>query len=675
MLKLGPRPGQVLRRPLSRVTLEVEQLEDIIAPTTGLVSYPDAYSVALNTPLNVSTSGLGVLANDYMASGNGTASIAMQPQNGTVQLNQDGTFLYTPDQDYSGVDSFDYLLTSGTNTTIGTAYIGVGDHDPFAVGDTFNSVDHTGTNPVITSTQSVMANDLLENPTTATATLTSTPTHGTLNWNIDGTFTYTPNPWFLGVDSFQYQVTDGQSTSNVGTVFLKMGMRASTPALLFAAEGTQINQPLTIVSGGGFGTKMANFDVSINWGPDTTPGNAMLAGRDQYAISFPYTYLENGQYPVQIQITHVPDGSTIVTDTMITVDNVAPFNVDSGSAMTSLEGDEISLTGSFQDPGTEDTHTYLWEVFADNGQSIPSGTSDTFNFTPVDNGEYTVTLTVTDDDGGSGVDSFVISVQDVAPTLSLTGEDLVNEGVEYTLNLSSSDVGTDTITEWQIDWGDGTGVQTVTGDPNSVTHTYMVPGNYDISASVVDEDGTHPAFDTHNVEVVNLQPELVFFVTYGVQQMVTLHGQVTDPNPGGLTVTFSGMVEGSTTTDATGAFSYTASASALGDVTAKVIDAGGLWSDPVQETLTTVPPVILDFTIVHQFGNTYEFRGRVQDESAPGLVVTFNGLDSLQGDSTEVATDKTFSLWVELEDGETGAVCVNVTDWWGVAAPTVYYYI
>ncbi len=43
----------------------------------------------------------------------------------------------------------------------------------------------------------------------ATFTNTSSPANGTLVFNTDGTYTYTPNPNFTGTDAFNYQVCDG----------------------------------------------------------------------------------------------------------------------------------------------------------------------------------------------------------------------------------------------------------------------------------------------------------------------------------------------------------------------------------------------------------------------------------------------------------------------------------
>ena len=75
---------------------------------------------------------------------------------------------------------------------------------------------------------------------------------------------------------------------------------------------------------------------------------------------------------------------------------------------------------------------------------------------------------------------------------------IVSEGATYTLGLSASDPGTDTINHWTINWGDGV-IQIVTGQPSSVTHVYGAGGTtFTISATATDEDGT---FNANNLSV------------------------------------------------------------------------------------------------------------------------------------------------------------------------------
>jgi Concanavalin A-like lectin/glucanases superfamily/PKD domain/Matrixin len=86
-----------------------------------------------------------------------------------------------------------------------------------------------------------------------------------------------------------------------------------------------------------------------------------------------------------------------------------------------------------------------------------------------------------------------ITVNNVPPTLGISGATSVDEGAPYTLNLSATDPGTDTITGWTITWGDGN-TQAVSGNPSSVTHTYAdSPNDYTITATATDEDGTYAA--------------------------------------------------------------------------------------------------------------------------------------------------------------------------------------
>ena len=81
------------------------------------------------------------------------------------------------------------------------------------------------------------------------------------------------------------------------------------------------------------------------------------------------------------------------------------------------------------------------------------------------------------------------------------------DGATYTLNLSGTEVGPQTITGWTITWGDGSAPQSVTGNPASVTHVYGAGAdNYTITATATDEDGTYAAGNSVSVAVNNVAP-------------------------------------------------------------------------------------------------------------------------------------------------------------------------
>src|SRR5829696_8986227 len=77
------------------------------------LAYADSYFAAQNTPLSVGAP--GVLTNDTGIPTPTAVAIAAGPttQGGTVTLNTDGSFLYTPAAGFTGVDNFNYTVTNG----------------------------------------------------------------------------------------------------------------------------------------------------------------------------------------------------------------------------------------------------------------------------------------------------------------------------------------------------------------------------------------------------------------------------------------------------------------------------------------------------------------------------------------------------------------------------------
>ena len=74
---------------------------------------PDSYETLQNTPLTVAAPGL--LDNDSDLNGDPlTAELENEPDHGSLALNSDGSFLYTPNQTFSGQDSFSYRAGDGT---------------------------------------------------------------------------------------------------------------------------------------------------------------------------------------------------------------------------------------------------------------------------------------------------------------------------------------------------------------------------------------------------------------------------------------------------------------------------------------------------------------------------------------------------------------------------------
>jgi hypothetical protein len=168
----------------------------------------DSYRILANGSLN--TPGPGVLANDL---GTGLqATVQTTTTHGTLTLDPDGSFTYTPVSGYSGQDNFSYeaIDSSGQASTTVPVTITVA---PVAVPDTYSTA--SGTPLVVAAVNGVLSNDIGTGLIMAGVALF--PVHGTLTINSDGSFTYTPNAGFVGTDGFKYACRDAAGTRSPPT--------------------------------------------------------------------------------------------------------------------------------------------------------------------------------------------------------------------------------------------------------------------------------------------------------------------------------------------------------------------------------------------------------------------------------------------------------------------------
>lgn len=170
-----------------------------------------------------------------------------------------------------------------------------------------------------------------------------------------------------------------------------------------------------------------------------------------------------------------------------------------GGPYTIDEGGQLDLDGSTSTDPDGTVTSWQWDI-GNNGSFEKSGETVSFSWLELNgagvsddtavSGPVDVALRVTDNDGNSHTEVFQLTVDNVAPTLTLSGTGAATAGAVYTLNLASTDPGDDTISGWTINWGDGE-IDTINGNPASVTHTYANPGfTYNVTAAATDGDGT-----------------------------------------------------------------------------------------------------------------------------------------------------------------------------------------
>src|SRR5262249_4375957 len=149
-----------------------------------------------------------------------TAVLATNVSHGTLTLNSNGSFSYTPDANYNGPDSFTYKASDGTlQSNVATVNLTVNPVNdlPTAVNDSYSTAEDT---PLVVAAPGALQNDTDVAGDAITAELVAGPAHGMLTLNTNGSFTYTPSANYNGPDSFTYHPKDAVGAGNTATVSL-----------------------------------------------------------------------------------------------------------------------------------------------------------------------------------------------------------------------------------------------------------------------------------------------------------------------------------------------------------------------------------------------------------------------------------------------------------------------
>ena len=367
---------------IATVTVTVNPVNDDPPVAVG-----DSATTAEDTPVAID-----LVANDTDPDGDSLlVGSIIQPANGTVVDNGDGTVTYTPDADYNGTESFTYTATDGTNSsnsaTVWVTVTPVND-TPVAVDDSASTAEDTA---VIVS---VLANDTDVDGDTLSIESFTQPTNGTVTDNGDGTLTYTPDANYSGSDSFTYVASDGTVTSNSATVTMTVNAVNDVPVAADDSVTTPEDTALVVAP-------LANDSDpegdTLSIDSFTQPTNGTVTDNGDGTL----TYTPDAEYFGSDSFTYVAtdgtDASNTATVTVtVTSVNDAPVAVDDSA--TTAEDTAVVIVLLANDTDIEDDSLSIQGI----GQ--PS------NGTVVDNGDGTVTYTP--DANFSGSDPFTYSITD-----------------------------------------------------------------------------------------------------------------------------------------------------------------------------------------------------------------------------------------------------------------------
>jgi VCBS repeat-containing protein/CshA-type fibril repeat protein len=421
---------------------------------------PDAVDNTVGTPEDTPVT-FSVLGNDSDPDGDPLSITSYtQPANGTVVLNPDGTFTYTPPPGFSGATSFTYTIDDGNGgTDTATVNVTVGPVNDLPEATEIPAQENDDAD---TPTLDVSGNfsDPDGDPLTFAANglppgLSIDPDTGIISGTIDPsasqdgpytvTVTATDPDGELVSTSFVWTVNNPAPVAGDNTT----STPEDTPIIIgVLGNDSDADDPISITAT----TPPANGSVVVN--PDGTityTPDAGFSGTDTFTYTITDADGATDTATVTVNVGPVNDSplaSTIPTQDDADGEDITPLDVS--GAFTDPDGDDLTFTASGLPPGlTIDTET-----------GIITGTLDP---DASQGGPYTVTVIATDPSGDETSTTFTWNVTNPPPVAEDDSETLVEDtpvsGNVLTDGTADHDTAPDsdplTVTQFEVD-GDTT---------------------------------------------------------------------------------------------------------------------------------------------------------------------------------------------------------------------------
>ena len=491
-----------------------------------------------------------------------TAVLVAGPSHGTLTLNSDGSFTYTPSGNFNGADAFTYRANDGTansNIVIVSLTVTPVNDAPVAIGKIFT------VNEDNVLSGNVLGNDSDIDGDPLTAVLVAGPSHGTLNLNADGSFTYKPTADYNDADAFTYKANDGTANSNIVTVSLTITAVNDAPA----ATG----ESFTVAEDGVLSGSVLGNDSDIDGNSLTAvlvtgPSHGTLTLNSDGSFTYTLTANFNGVDAFTYKANDGTANSNVVTVSLtITPVNDAP--VATGESFTVNEDNVLSGNVLSNDSDIDGNSLTALLVTGPSHGTLTLNSDGSFTYTPTGNYNGADAFTYRANDGTANSNIVIVSL-----TVTPVNDAPVATGESFTVNedgvLSGSVLGNDS----DID-GNSLTALLVTGPSHGAltlnadgSFTYTPTGNFNgaESFSYKANDGTansNIVTVSLTITAVNDAP-IAVGESFTVAEDVVVSGNVlindSDIDSDPLTaVLVAGPNHGTLTLNANGSFTYTPS--------------------------------------------------------------------------------------------------------------------
>jgi len=391
----------------------------------------------------------------------------------------------------------------------------------------------------------------------------------------DGTTTETADPvvnhTYLSPGEYEarVRVTDDDGATRTKTKTLLVN---SPPSAAVTVDCTE--QDCTFNAGGSTDDgAIANYTWAFGDGNTTTTTDPVVE----------HTYPDGGSYDLTLTVTDEFGATDTATSTVeINDPPTAAFTYTPDQPQA---GEQITFDASASSDPNGVIASYEWDF---DGDGTTDATGETVTHTYSDGGQYTATLTVTDDDSVTNATTVTIDVRD-SPSAAFTytpSKPTPSETITFDGSNSTSD-GSIASYEWDFD---GDGVTDATGQ--QVTHAYTTAGSYNVTMTVIDGIG---ASDTTRKSVTVSEPPTESF-TYQPTVPETGESFTVDASgssdPDGSIASYEWDFDGDGATDATGRqATHVYDDGGAHDVTLTVTDDTGRTASSTRTIEINAPPV------------------------------------------------------------------------------------